>query len=108
MWCKGCVIFGEVEGVVVDECNSELLHVGLSVWAWQCLCVSGSFCLSQSPWHLDYHLVEASAARAGDPGFESRLRRDVSASSHTSDLKIRTLVATIPGAWRYRASAGTG
>ena len=28
--------------------------------------------------------------------------------SHTSDLKIDTLVATLPGTWRYRVSTGTG
>ena len=28
--------------------------------------------------------------------------------SHTSDSKIGTPVATLPGAWRYRVSAGTG
>ena len=33
-------------------------------------------------------MVQASASRAEDPGFESRLRRDFSGSSHTSDLKI--------------------
>ena len=27
-------------------------------------------------------------------------------SSHTSDLKIDTPVAALPGAWRYRVSAG--
>ena len=31
-----------------------------------------------------------------------------SGSSHTSDLKIGTSVVTLPGAWRYRVSAGTG
>ena len=31
-----------------------------------------------------------------------------SGSSHTSDSKIGTPVATLPGAWRYRVSAGTG
>ena len=31
-----------------------------------------------------------------------------SGSSHTSDLKIGTLVATLPGAWRCRVSTGTG
>ena len=31
-----------------------------------------------------------------------------SASSHTSDLNIGTPVATLPGAWRYRVSAGIG
>ena len=28
--------------------------------------------------------------------------------SHTSDLEIGTPVATLPGAWYYRVSAGTG
>ena len=28
--------------------------------------------------------------------------------SHTSDFKIGTPVATLPGTWRYRVSAGTG
>ena len=31
-----------------------------------------------------------------------------SGSSHTSDLNIGTPVATLPGACRYRVSAGTG
>ena len=31
-----------------------------------------------------------------------------SGSSHTSDLKIGTPVATLPGAWHDRVSAGTG
>ena len=31
-----------------------------------------------------------------------------SGSSHTSNLKIVTPVATLPGAWRYRVSAGIG
>ena len=54
-------------------------------------------------------VVKASASRAEGPRFESRLRRDFfSGSSHTSDLNIGTPVATLPGAWRYRVSAGTG
>ena len=51
-------------------------------------------------------MVKASASRAEDPGFESRLHRDFSGSSHTSDLKIGTPVATLPGAWRYRELVG--
>ena len=35
-------------------------------------------------------VVKASASRAEDPGFESRLRRDFSGSSHTGDSKIGT------------------
>ena len=53
-------------------------------------------------------VVKASASRAEDPGFESRLRRDISGSNHTSDLKIGTPVTTLPGAWRYRVSTGSG
>ena len=53
-------------------------------------------------------VVKASASGAKDPGFESRLRRDFSKSSHSSDFKIGTPVASLPGAWRYRVCAGTG
>ena len=42
-------------------------------------------------------VVKASAWGAGDPEFESHLRQDFSGSSHTSDLKIGTPVATLPG-----------
>ena len=31
-----------------------------------------------------------------------------SGSSHTSDFKIGTPMATLPGVWRYRVSIGTG
>ena len=45
----------------------------------------------------------------GRPGFDSRLRlRSFSRSSHASDLKIGSPEATLPGAWRYRVSAGIG
>ena len=53
-------------------------------------------------------MAKVSALGAEDPGFESRLRQDFSGSHHTGDLKIGTPVATLPGAWRYRVSAGTG
>ena len=53
-------------------------------------------------------VVKASASGAEDLGSESRLRRDFSRSSHTSDSKIGTPVADLPGAWHYRVSAGTG
>ena len=53
-------------------------------------------------------VVKVSFLRAEHPGFLSRLRRIFSGSSHTSDLKIGTPVATLQGAWRYRVSAGTG
>ena len=60
-------------------------------------------------YHLIGLVVKASVSRAEDPRFESRFRRDFfSGSSHTSDLKIGTPVATLSGAWHYRFSVGTG
>ena len=54
-------------------------------------------------------VVKASTLRAADLGFASRMYLgDFSMLSHTSDLKIGTPVATVPGAWRSRLSAGTG
>ena len=53
-------------------------------------------------------VVKASTSRAEDPGFDSRLRRgEFSGSSHTSVLKIGNPVATLPGTWCYKVSAGT-
>ena len=53
-------------------------------------------------------VVKTSASKAADPGFDSRLRRYFSGSSHTRDLKMGTPGATLPGVWRSRVSAGTG
>ena len=53
-------------------------------------------------------MVKVSGPIADGSEFESRLRRDFSGSSHISDLKIGTPVATLPGAWRSGDSAGTG
>ena len=57
---------------------------------------------------LTGQVVKASASGAEDPGFESHFGRDFSGLSHTSDLKIGTAVATLPGAWRDRVTGGTG
>ena len=54
-------------------------------------------------------VVEASASRVEDLEFDSRLHPgDLSESSPTNDLKIRTPVSILPHAWCYRSSAGTG
>ena len=50
-------------------------------------------------------VVKASTSRTEDPGFKSRLQRDFSGSSHTSDLKTGSSVATRAGAWRYGVNA---
>ena len=51
-------------------------------------------------------MVKVSASRVKDPGFESCLRVFFSGSSHTSDSKIGTPVATLPGAWRFGSALG--
>ena len=53
-------------------------------------------------------VVKASTSRAEDLGLKSHLRWEFSGLSHTSDSKIGTPVATLPSAWRYRVSTGTG
>ena len=53
-------------------------------------------------------MVTASISRATDLGFEPRFPRGAfSGSSHASDFKTGTPVATLPGARRYWVSAGT-
>ena len=52
-------------------------------------------------------MVKVSTSRAEVPGFESRLRQNFSGQSQNSDLKIGASVATLPGAWHCRVSAGT-
>ena len=57
--------------------------------------------------HLVDLMVKVSASRAADPGFDSGLRsEDFSGSSHTSDSKIGTVVATLPGALLHTVRAG--
>ena len=53
-------------------------------------------------------VIKVSTSGVEGPGFEFCLWQDFSGSTHTSDLKIGTPVATLPGAWHYRVSAGTG
>ena len=69
--------------------------------------------LHQSAWSLSCDrliglVVKVSASSAADLGFSSCLRQDFSRLSHTSDLKRSTPVATLPDAWHYRVSTGTG
>ena len=91
--------------------------VCVRVYVRECVCVSASTLSKNVSDTGSCHLssdrlaglvVKVPASRAEDPGFESRLRRDFSWSSHTSDFKIGTPVATLSGAWRYKVGAGTG
>ena len=52
-------------------------------------------------------MVKASASRTAHPGFDSRLRRDLSGSSYASGLEIGAPVATLPGSWLYKVGTGT-
>ena len=81
------------------------VFLGLPLFLFQCgLKVTASL---GSDSHVGL-VVKASASGAEDPGFESRLLRDFPGSSRTSDFKIGTPVATLPGAWHYRVNARTG
>ena len=72
-----------------------------------CVSVSVSVCLSVClSDRLVGLVVKASVSGAEGSGFKSRLLRDFSGSSHTSDLKIGAPVATLPGVWHYRVDAG--
>ena len=53
-------------------------------------------------------MVKASASRAKIPGSNPACAGIFTGSVHTSDLNIGTPVATLPGAWHYRVSTGTG
>ena len=59
------------------------------------VCSPSLISLSVMSFMLD-SLLYASALRVENRGFESHLRRDFSCSSHTSDFKIGTPVATLP------------
>ena len=59
--------------------------------------------------HLIGLVVKASASGAEDPGSDCCLHRGhISGMSHIGDWKIGSPVATLPGTWCYRISAGTG
>ena len=62
---------------------------------WKLLHGRGSTVRFSTEHRLAGLVVKASPSRAEDPWFESRLRREFSGSSHTSDLKIGTPVATL-------------
>ena len=87
---------------MLSKCSFFQISVKVNV-----LCMTGwifNF-LSQSD-HLIGLVVKVSALIVTDPGFDSCLGcGDFSVSSHTSDLKIGTQVATLPS---VIGSAGTG
>ena len=108
--------------IVVVRCNS--LSWIILVALWQDICLEGGRCgdcsvISHAEscqflnnWLSSGYLliglvVKASALRPADPVFDSCLR-GFSRLSHTCHLEIGTPVASLPSAWHYRISAGTG
>ena len=91
----------------------------LGVWPNNLLCVvisilkhlihSSTVCVHYA-WthHLVGLVVRRPPRERKIPGSNPACAGIFSGSSHTSDFKIGTPVATLPGAWRYRVSAGTG
>ena len=61
--------------------------------------------LSPAAYRLLCLVVKESVSRTADPGFDFV---GIFPGRHTGDLKIGTPVATLPGAWRFRVSVGTG
>ena len=53
-------------------------------------------------------VVKSPASRAADRSSIATFAGIFSGSSHTSDFKIGSPVATLPCAWRYRFNAGNG
>ena len=58
--------------------------------------------------HLTGLVVKASALGAEDPGSNPACDGFFPGLSLTSDFKLGTPVATLPGAWHHRVSIGTG
>ena len=98
------------EQLLVTTCHLLLLPVmdcDGYVIAFSSLCpFQTSLFLNKRP--LCWPSGQASASRAAGLGSVSGFRSGpFSGSSRCSDFKIGTPVATLPGAWRYRVSAGT-
>ena len=68
--------------------------------------ITGLFC--RSLYRLVGLVVRRPPRERKIPGSNPACVVNFSGSSHTSDSKIGTPVASLPGAWRYRVSAGTG
>ena len=80
-----------------------------------CISFSGIMWVVHSSWPLSLlvHRLIGLVVRCPPwerkvPGSSPACAGIFSGSSHTCDLNIGTPVATLPGAWRYRVSAGTG
>ena len=105
-----CSTFSIVQIIVHTSSGSLNTTVINSVAHCHCSRVLVLFSPSEFPYlyRLVGLVVKASASSEEDPGFESRLRRDFFWVESHQCLNIGTPVATLPGAWHYRVSAGIG
>ena len=115
-----CILTSEV--IPQLEVEKKILPMGkfsCSLHVHATLHVAGPVCSLHNavkkqlrfPNHLVGLVDMASTSRAEDPGFESRLSRDfsgVESYQWLKTIKVGTPVDTLPGAWRYRVSAGAG
>ena len=91
----------------MDWETDRILHLAHSL-AWQrCLGAFTLTVLGQTTAPLALWLRRPPRERKM-PGSNPPCAGIFPGSSHTSDLKIGIPVATLPGAWLYRVSAGTG
>ena len=109
--------------MVKDEDSNPGAEVGLwhssfktsnKTLTFKLFCLSSSvnrisaFILLPLPYRLVGLVVRRPPRERKIPGSNPACAGIFSGSSHTSDSKIGTPVATLPGAWLYRVSAGTG
>ena len=85
--CLSCVHFSRADVIIAFMCL-QFLPKPLKSRTYDVISITDMFCpvCIHKTYRLVGLVVKASASRAGDSGFESRLRRDISGSSHTSDL----------------------
>ena len=76
-------------------------RVKLQIW----VCLLDAFLLAN---RLIGLVVRRPPRKREIPGSNPACDRIFSGSSNTSDLRIGTPVATLPGAWQYRVRTGTG
>ena len=86
-----------------SDVQEELLSV-----AQPCLALTAKLTVAMQEDGLVGLVVRCPPRERKIPGSNPACDGIFSGSSHTSDLKIGTPGATLPGAWRYRVSTGTG
>ena len=93
----------ETNTVMTMTTRAKTIMISLMIILWHILHTSASI-----PWRCVGLVVRRPPRERKVPGSKPDCAGIFSRLSHTSDLNIGTPVATLPGAWRYRISPGTG